>query len=98
MWDSHVMHEFSDSTALLYIAQHLVHQVTTPQPFDGLRSEGRRVRCLAPTLGVADHDIPTPPGRSDDVEDPEAKLQLSFLRKNTAEFSVTYFGHKDPGQ
>src|SRR6218665_4082600 len=98
IWDSHVMHEFSDSTALLYIDQHLVHEVTTPQPFDGLRSEGRRVRRLDATLGVADHDIPTTPGRSDDVEDPEAKLQLSLMRKNTAEFSVTYFGYEDPRQ
>ncbi|MBA2674412.1 3-isopropylmalate dehydratase large subunit [Ramlibacter sp.] len=98
IWDSHLTHEYSDGTALLYIDQHLVHEVTTPQPFDGLRTEGRRVRRLDATLGVADHDIPTTAGRSDDVEDPEAKLQLSLMRKNTKEFGVTYFGYEDPRQ
>jgi 3-isopropylmalate dehydratase large subunit len=98
IWDSHAIHKFSDGTTLLYIDQHLVHEVTTPQPFDGLRSEGRRVHRLDATLGVADHDIPTTPGRSDDVEDPEAKLQLSLMRKNTKEFGVTYFGYEDPRQ
>ncbi|MES2937160.1 MAG: 3-isopropylmalate dehydratase large subunit [Pseudomonadota bacterium] len=100
IWDSHVVHDYADAdgTALLYIDQHLVHEVTTPQPFDGLRTEGRRVRRLDATLGVADHDIPTTPGRSDDVEDPEAKLQLSLMRKNTKEFGVTYFGYEDPRQ
>lgn len=98
IWDSHTLHNFSDGTALLYIDQHLVHEVTTPQPFDGLRSEGRRVRRLDATLGVADHDIPTTSGRSDDVEDPEAKLQLSLMRRNTKEFGVTYFGFEDPRQ
>ncbi len=98
IWDSHLTHEYADGTALLYIDQHLVHEVTTPQPFDGLRTEGRRVRRLDATLGVADHDIPTTAGRSDDVEDPEAKLQLSLMRKNTKEFGVTYFGYEDPRQ
>ncbi|WP_045737618.1 3-isopropylmalate dehydratase large subunit [Xanthomonas sp. MUS 060] len=98
IWASHALHKFSDGTVLLYIDQHLIHEVTTPQPFDGLRREGRRVRRLDATLGVADHDIPTTLGRSDDVEDPEAKLQLALMRKNTQEFGVTYFGYEDPRQ
>jgi 3-isopropylmalate/(R)-2-methylmalate dehydratase large subunit len=98
IWDSHVVHTYEDGTALLYIDQHLVHEVTTPQPFDGLRSERRKVRRLDATLGVADHDIPTTADRSDECEDPEARLQLELMRKNTAEFGVTYFGYEDPRQ
>ncbi|MCW8199448.1 3-isopropylmalate dehydratase large subunit [Verminephrobacter aporrectodeae subsp. tuberculatae] len=98
IWNAHRVHAFSDGSTLLYIDQHLVHEVTTPQPFDGLRLAGRRVRRPDATLGVADHDIPTTPGRSDDCEDPEARVQLALMRQNTREFGITYFGYEDPRQ
>ena len=59
IWDSHVVHEYGDGTSLLYIDQHLIHEVTTPQPFEGLLTAGRKVRRTDATLAVADHDIPT---------------------------------------
>jgi 3-isopropylmalate/(R)-2-methylmalate dehydratase large subunit len=98
IWDAHLVHAYEDGTAILYIDQHLVHEVTTPQPFDGLRAEKRRVRRTEATLGVADHDVPTTPDRSDECEDPQAREQLALMRKNTAEFGVTYFGFEDQRQ
>jgi len=98
IWDSHIVHEYEDGTSLLYIDQHLVHEVTTPQPFEGLASAQRQVRRTDATLGVADHDIPTTAGRSDDCEDPEARLQLQLMRANTRKFDITYFGYEDKRQ
>jgi len=98
IWEQHLVHQYEDGTSLLYIDQHLIHEVTTPQPFEGLESAGRTVRRKDATLAVADHDIPTSSDRSDDCEDPEARLQLQLIRVNTAKFGIPYYGYEDPRQ
>ncbi|MCW2240503.1 3-isopropylmalate dehydratase large subunit [Azospirillum canadense] len=98
IWDSHVVHQYEDGTCVLYIDQHLIHEITSPQAFEGLRMAGRKVRRAEATLAVADHDVPTTSGRSDDCDDPEARLQLQLIRQNTREFGVEYFGFEDVRQ
>jgi 3-isopropylmalate/(R)-2-methylmalate dehydratase large subunit len=98
IWESHIVRKNENGTSLLYIDQHLVHEVTSPQAFEGLRDAHRKVRRTEATLAVADHDIPTFVGRSDDCDDPEATLQLKLIRQNSTEFGVTYFGYEDRRQ
>ena len=89
IWDSHVVEHIDDGTALLYIDRHLVHEVTSPQAFEGLRTSGRRVRRPDATIAVADHNVPTN-DRTLPIEEPESRLQIETLERNVAEFGVPY--------
>jgi 3-isopropylmalate/(R)-2-methylmalate dehydratase large subunit len=90
IWDSHVIDRQEDGTCLIYIDLHLVHEVTSPQAFEGLRLAGRRVHRPDATIAVPDHNVPTT-DRSRGVDDPESKLQLETLDRNVREFGVPYF-------
>ncbi|MDJ0686141.1 MAG: 3-isopropylmalate dehydratase large subunit [Alphaproteobacteria bacterium] len=94
IWDSHLVDVQEDGTCLLYIDRHLVHEVTSPQAFEGLRTAGRKVRRPDATLAVADHNVPTT-DRTKGIDDPESKLQIETLEKNVAEFGVPYFDTTD---
>jgi 3-isopropylmalate/(R)-2-methylmalate dehydratase large subunit len=95
IWDAHVVERRDDGSCLIYIDRHLVHEVTSPQAFEGLRAAGRRVRRPDLTLAVPDHNLPTTArvdaaGRMLPIADPESAAQLDALRRNTAEFGVEY--------
>ncbi|MDR6126907.1 3-isopropylmalate/(R)-2-methylmalate dehydratase large subunit [Sphingomonas sp. SORGH_AS802] len=95
IWAAHVVERRDDGTCLIYIDRHLVHEVTSPQAFEGLRAAGRRVRRPELTLAVPDHNLPTTPrvdaaGRLLPIADPESAQQLDALRRNTAEFGIDY--------
>lgn len=90
IWDAHTVTVDENGVTLLYIDRHLVHEVTSPQAFDGLRLAGRQVRQPKNTLAVADHNVPTA-NRKNGIDDPESKLQIETLAQNTAEFGVPYF-------
>ena len=94
IWDSHLVHQQDDGTCLVYIDRHLVHEVTSPQAFEGLRLAGRKVRCPEMTLAVADHNVPTT-DRSQGIEDDESRIQVETLVENCAAFSVPYFEISD---
>ena len=99
IWDAHMVHEAEDGTCLLYIDMHLTHEVTSAQAFEGLRMAGRPVRRPELTVAVPDHNVPTDVGRATgEISDPEAKLQIDTLRKNAADFGVTYFDVNDVRQ
>jgi len=97
IWDSHVVARQDDGTCLIYIDRHLVHEVTSPQAFEGLRLSGRTVRRPDLTLAVADHNVPTS-DRSRGIDDAESRLQVETLRANTKEFGVDYFDMDDVRQ
>ena len=97
IWDDHVVETQADGTALLYIDRHLVHEVTSPQAFEGLRMAGRKVHAPERTLAVVDHNIPTT-DRSKFIEDPDSRLQIETLAANVAEFGVEYFDQHDRRQ
>ena len=97
IWDDHVVHRQDDGTCLIYIDRHLVHEVTSPQAFEGLRNAQRAVRAPNRTLAVADHNIPTT-DRSAGIEDEESRIQVEALEKNAAEFGVPYFAMDDKRQ
>jgi len=97
IWDSHVVERLPDGTCLLYIDRHLVHEVTSPQAFEGLRLAGRRVRRPEATFAVADHNVPTS-DRSAGIEEPESRIQVETLERNVAEFGVSYFPLTDARQ
>ena len=97
IWDDHVVHKGEDGTCLLYIDRHLVHEVTSPQAFEGLRMTGRKVRKPAATLAVMDHNVPTT-DRNKPIEEPESRMQVDTLRENCAEFGVELFDLKDKRQ
>ena len=94
IWDAHLVHRQEDGTCLIYIDRHLVHEVTSPQAFEGLRNAGRSVRSPERTLAVADHNVPTT-DRSLGIEDSESRIQVEALEANAAEFGVPYFGMND---
>ncbi|RVU37980.1 3-isopropylmalate dehydratase large subunit [Hwanghaeella grinnelliae] len=94
IWESHLVDQQDDGTCLIYIDRHLVHEVTSPQAFEGLRMSGRKVRRPDATLAVADHNVPTS-DRSAGIADPESRLQVETLEKNVAEFGVPYFETTD---
>ena len=103
IWDAHVVERRDDGTCLIYIDRHLVHEVTSPQAFEGLRREGRRVRRPDLTLAVPDHNLPTTPrldaaGRRIPIADPASAEQLSALIANVAEFGVPYIADTDAAQ
>jgi 3-isopropylmalate/(R)-2-methylmalate dehydratase large subunit len=97
IWDSHVVERLPDGTCILYVDRHLVHEVTSPQAFEGLRLANRRVRRRDATLAVVDHNIPTE-GRANGIAEPESRLQVETLERNVAEFGVPYFPVMDARQ
>ena len=97
IWDAHVVHRQDDDTCLLYIDRHLVHEVTSPQAFAGLRLSNRRVRRPDATLAVADHNVPTT-NRGGGIDDAEARLQVETLTKNCADFGIEYYSMDDVRQ
>ena len=97
IWDDHLVDEQDDGTCLLYIDRHLVHEVTSPQAFEGLRMSGRRVRAPEKTLAVVDHNIPTT-DRSKGIANEESRIQVETLAANAAEFGVEYYSETDKRQ
>ena len=97
IWQSHVVDVQDDGTTILYIDRHLLHEVLSPQAFEGLRLAGRQVRRRDATLAVADHNVPTT-DRRQGIEDPESRLQVETLSINCKEFSVPIFDMLDPRQ
>ncbi|MGY6632412.1 MAG: 3-isopropylmalate dehydratase large subunit [Alkalilacustris sp.] len=99
IWDAHLVHEAEDGTALLYIDRHLVHEVTSPQAFEGLRMTGRTVRAPERTIAVPDHNVPTSADRSQGIENPESRLQVETLDRNAREFGLkNYYDMNDVRQ
>jgi len=94
IWDAHLVHAEPGEACVLYIDRHLVHEVTSPQAFEGLRMAGRKVRRPELTLAVADHNVPTT-DRSKGIDDPESALQVATLENNAREFAVTYYAMDD---
>ncbi|HEY8005741.1 MAG TPA: 3-isopropylmalate dehydratase large subunit [Methylocella sp.] len=94
IWDDHLVHADADGASLIYIDRHLVHEVTSPQAFEGLRLSGRRVRAPQKTLAVVDHNVPTT-DRSHGIDDPESRIQVAQLAANAKEFGIEYFNERD---
>jgi 3-isopropylmalate/(R)-2-methylmalate dehydratase large subunit len=94
IWESHLAHRQDDGICLLYVDRHLVHEVTSPQAFEGLRLAGRKVHRPQATLAVADHNVPTT-DRSRGIQEPESRIQVETLEKNCADFGVPYFSMDD---
>ncbi len=97
LWDAHVVRQNDDGTALLYIDRHLVHEVTSPQAFEGLRIAGRKPWRVDANLAVADHNVPTT-DRSQGIADPVSRLQVDTLDENCRSFGITEFDMNDPRQ
>lgn len=97
IWDAHVVDRQDDGTCLIYIDRHLVHEVTSPQAFEGLRMAGRKVRNTAGTLAVADHNVPTS-DRSQGIKEEDSRIQVETLSKNCEEFGVKLFDMNDKRQ
>ena len=97
IWDDHVIETQSEGSTLLYIDRHLVHEVTSPQAFEGLRMAGRKVRAPEKTLAVVDHNIQTT-DRSGGIEDPESRLQVEQMAENAREFGIEYYDEFDARQ
>ncbi|HJT08884.1 MAG TPA: 3-isopropylmalate dehydratase large subunit [Stellaceae bacterium] len=94
IWDSHLVDRQPDGTCLIYIDRHLVHEVTSPQAFEGLRMAKRKVRRPDATIAVADHNVPTT-DRSKGISEPESRLQVETLERNVKEFGIPYFAVDD---
>jgi len=97
IWERHLVEVQEDGTCLLYVDRHLVHEVTSPQAFEGLRMSGRGVRRPDATLAVADHNVPTT-DRSRGIEDEESRIQVETLESNCAEFGIEYLSMDDVRQ
>lgn len=97
IWNEHLVHVQEDGTSLLFVDRHLIHEVTSPQAFEGLRNTKRRVRQPKLTLAVADHNVPTT-DRSKGISDEESKIQVDTLDANCKEFGVQLFGMNDKRQ
>ncbi|CDM59631.1 3-isopropylmalate/(R)-2-methylmalate dehydratase large subunit [Rhizobium tibeticum] len=98
IWDDHLVDQQGDGTCLLYIDRHLVHEVTSPQAFEGLRMTGRKVRAPEKTLAVVDHNVPTSPDRHLGIKNEESRIQVEQLAINAAEFNVEYYSENDKRQ
>ena len=98
IWDAHVAHESEDGTCLLYIDRHLVHEVTSPQAFEGLRMAGRKVRAPEKTIAVPDHNVPTTLDRAKGIDNEESRIQVEALDKNAADFGIHYYPVSDVRQ
>jgi len=97
IWNDHLVHEADDGTCLLYIDRHLVHEVTSPQAFEGLRTAGRKVHAPQKTLAVVDHNVPTT-DRSKPNPDPESTEQIRVMAENAREFGIEYYNEFDKRQ
>ncbi len=97
IWEDHLVHAQKDGTSLLYVDRHLIHEVTSPQAFEGLRLNKRKVRKPELTLAVADHNVPTT-DRSKGISDMDSKIQVDTLRDNCKEFGVKLFDMNDKRQ
>ena len=97
IWDEHLVNEQQDGTSLLYVDRHLIHEVTSPQAFEGLRIHKRKVRKPAFTLAVPDHNVPTS-DRTKGIKDKQSKLQVDTLRNNCKEFGIKLFDVNDKRQ
>ena len=97
LWDAHVVHQEEDGTCLIYIDRHLVHEVTSPQAFEGLKIAGRKPWRISANLAVVDHNVPTT-ARAAGIEDPIARLQVETLDANAREHGLTYFDINDRRQ
>ncbi len=98
IFESHLVHAAEDGTCLLYVDRHLVHEVTSPQAFEGLRLAGRPVRRPDAALAVADHNVPTTPDRAEGIKDETSRIQVDTLEQNCAEFGITHFKMADTRQ
>jgi len=97
IWNEHLVHEQEDGTSLLFVDRHLIHEVTSPQAFEGLRNSNRKVRQPKLTLAVADHNVPTT-DRTKGISDKESKIQVETLDSNCKEFGIQIFGMNDKRQ
>tara|TARA_B100000900_G_scaffold78987_1_gene63429 strand:- start:1404 stop:2807 length:1404 start_codon:yes stop_codon:yes gene_type:complete len=97
IWNQHLVHQQDDGTSLLFVDRHLIHEVTSPQAFEGLRNSKRKVRQPNLTLAVVDHNIPTT-DRSKGIDDIDSKIQVETLEKNCKDFGVKLFGMQDKRQ
>ncbi len=97
IWNEHLVYEQEDGTSLLFVDRHLIHEVTSPQAFEGLRNLGRKVRQPNLTLAVADHNVPTT-DRTKGISDKESKIQVETLESNCKEFGIEIFGMNDKRQ
>ena len=97
VWEAHIVHQLGDGPALLYVDLHLVHEVTSPQAFGGLRGAGRRVRRPDLTLATVDHNVPTG-DRALPIDDAVAQRQLEALSANARDFGVELFDLRSPNQ
>jgi len=97
IWKEHLVHQQQDGTALLFVDRHLIHEVTSPQAFEGLRNSSRKVRQPNLILAVADHNVPTT-DRSKGIDDKDSRIQVETLEKNCKEFEIKLFGMQDKRQ
>jgi len=97
IWNDHIVHQQKDGTSLLFVDRHLIHEVTSPQAFEGLRNSNRNVRHPKLTLAVADHNVPTT-DRSKGINDKDSKIQVDTLESNCKEFGIKLFGMNDKRQ
>ena len=97
IWNEHLVHQQEDGTALLFVDRHLIHEVTSPQAFEGIRTSNRKVRQPKLTLAVADHNVPTT-DRSKGIADQDSKIQVDTLAANCKEFGIQLFGMNDKRQ
>jgi 3-isopropylmalate/(R)-2-methylmalate dehydratase large subunit len=95
IWQAHLVDEQDDGTCLIYIDRHLVHEVTSPQAFEGLRANGRRVRRPEATLAVVDHNVPTDADRAKEIKDETARIQVEALAQNAREFGIELYDVRD---
>ena len=98
IWDAHVAHTSDDGTCLLYIDRHLVHEVTSPQAFEGLRMANRTVRAPEKTIAVPDHNVPTTLDRANGIDNEESRIQVEALDKNAKDFGIHYYPVSDVRQ
>ncbi|MFC7702776.1 3-isopropylmalate dehydratase large subunit [Plastorhodobacter daqingensis] len=95
IWDDHVVDRSEDGTCLLYIDRHLVHEVTSPQAFEGLRMAGRKVRAPEKTIAVPDHNVPTTWDREKGIDNEESRIQVDALDRNARDFGINYYPVSD---
>src|ERR1700754_2760189 len=98
IFDAHVVSRQPDGTCILYIDRHLVHEVTSPQAFEGLRLAGRKVRAPEKTLAGGDHNIATTSDRNQGIKDEESRLQVETMARNAKEFGIEYYDERDVRQ
>ena len=97
IFEDHIVDQQDDGTCVIYIDRHLVHEVTSPQAFEGLRMAGRSVRAPQKTLAVVDHNVPTT-DRSQGIDDDDSRIQIETLAKNAADFNIEYYNERDARQ